>query len=323
MTGRSASVRRRWVSLGVLAVAAALVPAAIAWACNPQAHISLSNTTLSPGQSFDVYGSYFKGNSVIQVSGAGNSASPTSSAGGAFTVTGFKAPTAPGTYTITALRPTGGYAPVSFQVVAPAASDPAPSSSGGETSQQPSTPAQQQSDSGSSFATPGVAKSERQSASRERGSGNDNRSGGSGNGSGGSGTQGTASPQTTAPAAPAQPVFSGSTTAASTAPTFSSQPSTTGATSRGTRGNSSERSTSGGRSTAPSTAAEPSQQTAFSDVWSGYQPGRTASLSAASAGTPDDGPGSAFAWGIGLLAVGLFALVGGLAYTEARRRRLA
>ena len=294
------------------------MPAAIAWACNPQAHISLNGTSFSPGQSITVYGSYFTASTpakpvTVTVRGVGASKDVQTSGGGAFTVSGvFTAPSTPGSYTITASRPTGGFAAVSFQVVAPAQ----PSQPSGSSQQ---APAQQQSQSQApsrSFDEPAVARSEREPArSRERSSG--------GNRSTGNGSQGTTPTQTTAPAAPAQPVFSGSTAPATSTTTFATEPSTTGAAAPArARGDARERSANSGRATTPAAAA-PSQQTAFSDVWSGFQPGRTASLTSAGAGAPDGGPGSALGWGIGLLALGLFGLVGGLAYTEARRRRVA
>ena len=317
MTGSPASVRRRSVSIGVVVVALALLPAAIAWACNPQAHISLNGTSFSPGQSITVYGSYFTTNANVTVSGAGNApVTVKTSAGGAFTVPGFAAPSAPGSYTITASRPTGGFAPVSFQVVAPAQAGP-PASSG--TQSQPSgsvAPAQQQTQAPSrSFETPAVAQSERQATSRERSS-----SGGKNNSS--IRSPRTSPTQTTAPAAQTQPVFSGSTAPTTSASTFATQPSTSAVAAPAAPRSGRERPASRGRTTTPASGA-PSQQTAFSDVWSGFQPGRTASLTSAGAGAPDGGPGSALGWGIGLLAVGLFGLVGGLAYTEARRRRVA
>ncbi|HET8953545.1 MAG TPA: hypothetical protein VFN44_23685 [Solirubrobacteraceae bacterium] len=297
----------------MLVVAAALVPAAIAWACNPQAHISLNGTSFSPGQSITVYGSYFATNANVTVSGAGNApVTVKTSGGGGFTVSGFTAPSTPGSYTITATRPTGGFAPVSFQVVAPAQANPPVTTGTGTQPSGSSAPAEQQAQAPSrSFETPAVAKSEREPATSRERSSNGNRS------------PGSEPTQTTAPAAPAQPVFSGSTAPATSTTTFATQPSTTGAAAPArTRGNARERSAGSGRATTPA-AAGPSQQTAFSDVWSGFQPGRTASLTSAGAGAPDNGPGSQLAWGIGLLALGVFGLVGGLAYTEARRRRVA
>jgi hypothetical protein len=68
-------------------------------------------------------------------------------------------------------------------------------------------------------------------------------------------------------------------------------------------------------------APAPAQQAALSDLFSNYQPGRTASLTSQASGAPAGGAGSGLGFGIGLLAFGLFALVAGLTAAEVRRRR--
>jgi hypothetical protein len=56
-------------------------------------------------------------------------------------------------------------------------------------------------------------------------------------------------------------------------------------------------------------------------VWSGFAPGRTASLTSGADGLDDGGGGSGLAIGIGLLALGLVGVAGGLTAAEMRRRR--
>ena len=295
------------ILLGVLVGALALVPVAVAWACNPQAHLSLDRSTYSPGQGMTVYGSYFPGNSTITVSGPAGSQTVTASSAGAFTVT-MTAPSQEGQgYTVTASRPTGGFAAASFSVAAPVQPQPAAPSSPPQ--EEAPAPAQSQSPPASSpgtavqreVRTPSVNRSQRTTAPAGRGD------------SGGGGSPATG--QT--PAAGTAPVFSGSVAPATGGSFATAAPTTPVAESvaGGSRRDAGRERAGGDRS-----VAAPSQQTALSDVWSTFEPGRTPSLTAAS-GAPSGGTGSQLAWGIGLLGIGVFALVGGLAYTEARRRR--
>jgi hypothetical protein len=103
-----------------------------------------------------------------------------------------------------------------------------------------------------------------------------------------------------------QPAFAGSVAPAPTG-SFGSTPGTaTGTPAAGA-----------GRSSAPS------EQAATGDVWSGFSAGQTPSLTSAADGVPEDGTGSELGWGLGLLALGLLALVAGLTAAEVRRRRTA
>jgi IPT/TIG domain len=131
-------VRRRGAFI-IVAVAAGLIPAAIAWACNPQAHISVNKTTYGPGETITVSGSYFNSSTcgcTVSVGGSSTSAS-----GSAWTAT-LTAPSQPGSYSVVA-EPSGAdrvYArTASFQVVDTSASGPAGSeqSSSGQTFKEP------------------------------------------------------------------------------------------------------------------------------------------------------------------------------------------
>jgi hypothetical protein len=123
----------------IVAVAAALIPAAIAWACNPQAHISVNKTTYGPGETIAVSGSYFNSNTCgCTVSTSGSS---TGADGSAWTTT-LSAPSQPGSYTVVA-QASGADSHItrtaSFQVVDNSASGPAGSeqSSSGQTFKEP------------------------------------------------------------------------------------------------------------------------------------------------------------------------------------------
>ena len=67
--GRTGAGRRRHATFATLLVAAFVVPVAIAYACNPQAHVSLDKTSYQPGSAISVSGSYFTPNSSVSVSG--------------------------------------------------------------------------------------------------------------------------------------------------------------------------------------------------------------------------------------------------------------
>ena len=133
MSGRykwsSAVTARRRRSFVLIAMAAVMVPAAIAWACNPQAHISLNNSTYSPGESISVSGSYFNSSSCgCTVSTSGSS---TSASGSAWSTT-LSAPSQPGSYTVVASSgaPDNVTRTASFQVVDQTASGPVSSNQG-------------------------------------------------------------------------------------------------------------------------------------------------------------------------------------------------
>ena len=287
-TGRAGAAPRRRVTLASLVVAAFIVPVAIAYACNPQAHVSLDKTSYQPGSAITVYGSYFPGNVSITVNGPGGSTSVTTSPGGGFS-TQLTAPTSPGTYTITASRPTGGFAPASFSVVAPPAAASTPAEESAPATAAP--PQQQAAGSEPAFRTPSVARSQAP-ASAERTT-RPTRSGSTA-------TRGEARGQgsgarTTVTSSTGQRVFAGSTAQAAPA----AAPRTS------------------------ATAPAPAEQAALSDLFSDYQPGRTPSLAGTAAGAPAGGAGSGAGLGIGLMAFGLLALVAGLTAAEVRRRRPA
>lgn len=271
-----------------------VAPAAIAWACNPQAHVTLDRTAYSPGQTITAYGSYFPGNANITVTGPSGSVSAKTSSLGAFSVT-FTAPSKSGSYVISATRPTGGAASAGFTVTAPAAKAvPAPVQTEAPSAAAPKAP---------SFDSPGVVRSERQRSTS--GSGGNDGGGSSGqtspaNTGSGSGGGVVVTPSGT-------PVFVGSAPATSSG-TFATAPATVDATSA---------------SKAAKGSSATSDQAATGYVWSGFAPGRTPSLSTAGDMVSESDSGSGLGLGIGLLAFGLVALVAGLTAAEVSRRRAA
>jgi len=136
--------RRRWIGLMALVLtASALIPAALALACNPQAYLSIGQSQYAPGGSVRVSGSFFKNNVNITVSidRTGQSTTVTTSGNGAFQTTFALPAGAPtGGYTVTAIgfEPGGDVTPGlpargSFSVAAAqAAAEPAPSQTGSD-----------------------------------------------------------------------------------------------------------------------------------------------------------------------------------------------
>ena len=131
-------MRRRGAFI-IVAVAAGLIPAAIAWACNPQAHISVNNTTYGPAETITVSGSYFNSDTCGCTVSTGGSA--TGASGSAWTAT-LTAPSQPGSYTVVA-QASGADSHItrtaSYQVVDTSASGPSVSEQGpsGQTFKEP------------------------------------------------------------------------------------------------------------------------------------------------------------------------------------------
>lgn len=284
--------RRGIVAMAALALL--VVPAAIAWACNPQAQLTPNKASYTPGESMNVSGSFYPRGVQIKVAiSDGQSAVATTNQSGAFQVTGLRTPTRPGTYTITTTRADGQFQSglpkvATFTIAAPAARR-APASS-------PAPPAATQQGGQRAFVEPGVTRSPARSVA---GTGSDGGSGGGGQPQGSTG--GVAGGGTIVTGTTGVPVFAGSVAPAQA--TFGSAPATAQGAAKGAA-----------RSTGRAAAAD-------SDVWSGFANGRTPSLTSDAADAPDSGTGSGLGLGIGLLAVGLLALVAGLTAAEVRRRR--
>lgn len=299
MAGRSRErtlgrVGRRRLFVALVVAALAVIPAAIAWACNPQAQLTTNQTSYSPGEPMTVSGSFFPRSTAIRISvESGGSATVTTTSNGAFRVSGLQAPSSPGTYTVTANKADGSFQSglpkvASFAVQAPASAGTGPSGQAGAPAAQGRAPA---------FREPSVNRSRGTAVSRGGGTQRAERpTGGVGGGAG----VVTAGGQTVfaGSAAPAeQGAFVSGGTATAAAPRQ--------AAARGARG----------------AGARQSDRSAASDVWSGFATsGKTPTLTNG-VDNPEGGTGSQLGLGVGLLALGLVALVSGLAAAEARRRR--
>jgi len=328
--------------------AGALIPAALALACNPQAYLTLDKSQYAPGDSVRVTGSFFKGDTNITVSldRSGQSATVRTAANGSFQSTFALPGGAPsGGYTVSAI----GYeangdvinglpARASFSVAAaqstpaastPDASSPSPSGSGASAPQtaqpqtgQPSAPQATRPSqrpaprSTSGFREPRVTSEPNVQPNSAARGGTTRRA------------QSGATPRpasgTTAGADRAsvggRTVFGGSVApvvGATAAPTVAATATPSGAT-RATGGTrAAQRSAATGRQAA--------EQTATDDVWGALGSGRSPSvLPVAGDGVAVSSPrsGSQLTLGVLLLGGGVLALVGGLAASEARRRRV-
>ena len=289
---RLGRVGRRRLFVALVVAALAVIPAAIAWACNPQAQLTTSKTSYSPGESMTVSGSFFPRSTAIRINvESGGSATVTTTSNGAFRVSGLQAPSSPGTYTVTANKADG-----SFQSGLPKVASFAVASPGAAPTGQPGAPAAQ--GRSPAFREPSVVRS-RGTTAVSRGGGTQRAERPTGGVGGGAG----------AVTAGGQTVFAGSAAPAQRGSFVSGGTTTTAAPS--------------GKAAArgKSAAARQSGRSAASDVWSGFSnSGKTPTLTNG-VENPEGGTGSQLGLGIGLLALGLVALASGLAAAEARRRR--
>ena len=344
---KSAHGRSGWLGLAALVlVAGALIPAALALACNPQAYLTLDKTAYGPGDNVRVSGSFFKNDASITVSidRTGQSTTVTTSGNGAFSTTFALPANAPtGGYTVQAIgfeangQITAGLPARGSFSVAAAQAAPQPAPSGGE----PASAPQQSAPAGQPAAPQAAAtrpSTQRPTASKPAGGfrepsvfnePNVQRSGterstsnagspskaGSTTGAGGSGAGETAVNNGRA-------VFGGSVAPSISAPAVSaagtpaSAPASAGAGSARSRG----------ASQSPAVSRQAAEQTAADDVWSAVGSGSSPSvLPFAGDGVAVSSPrsGSQLALGLVLLGGGVLALVGGLAAGEARRRRVS
>lgn len=322
-----------------LALAAgALIPAALALACNPQAYLTLDKSQYAPGDSVRVTGSFFRGDANITVSldRTGQASTVRTSGNGSFQTTFALPAGAPsGGYTVSAI----GYesngdvinglpARASFSVAAaqaapqpspPAAETPAASEPAAQTAQpaagQPSAPQATRpvqprpttsSRDASGFREPGVTSEPNVQTS---------------------GTARSTTRRATRAATPAgadrvtlggRTVFGGSVAPATVAPAIAAPTTRAGGT----------QATGGTRATSRSGASvgrQAAEQTTADDVWGAVGSGREPSvLPVAGDGVAVSSPrtGSQLTLGLLLLGGGVLALVGGLAAGEARRRRV-
>lgn len=352
---RPAHKRRRWLGLtAVVLTASALIPAALALACNPQAYLTVDRSSYAPGDSVNISGSFFKSNVDITVSvdRTGQSATVKTSANGAFKTT-FAMPSsaATGGYSVQAIgyEANGDVTPGlpargSFSV-APAekASANTPSESAQPASQaQASSPAAQDGRPAASQANrpaqqpsskpaAGFSEPPRFDEPEVRSSGTERRTPSSTSSSSESrSTSREAAPSSDRAVANGRAVFGGSVastpSAAAVSPVAPAAAAARGgsASAQAVRPRGSSQA-SRGRSEAPRGSRQASEQTATGDLWGALDSARSPSvLPVANDGmaVTSSGTNSQLALGLVLLGVGGLALAGGLAAAEARRRRV-
>ena len=331
---RPAHDGRRWFGLAALAlVASALIPAALALACNPQAYLTLDKSQYAPGESVRVSGSFFKNNAAVTVSidRTAQSATVTTSGNGAFQATFALPASAPsGGYSVTAIGyepngdvvaglPARGSFSVGPATPAPSADTTAPSSS-----QQAAAPAP-------AAATPQASRPSRAPSSSTPSSGfrapqvvdePDVQKSSSTNRST---TAAGASRSSDRATSNGRAVFSGSV---APVPSISAGTPVAAATTAGaptSRATGAATNRSSTASASRGTSSQVAEQTATDDLWGALSPGRSPSvLPVAGDGVSVSSPrsGSQLALGAMLLGAGMLALIGGLAAGEVRRRRV-
>jgi hypothetical protein len=331
-------------------MAALLVPAAVAWACNPQPRVGTDKLSYKPGDRMNVSGSFFSPRATIRISTepSGPSGTETATQAGTFQRT-FNAPDDPGSYTLLASANGGTAARTTFEVVSPSSTQP-PS---GGTNNPPrySEPRIQSSPAGTTTRSP-AGSDERSSqpinvfvipqpARARTTGGGTTRGGGSSAGGSSGGFQGgeAARTRTTGGGSSAGGSGGGSDGGSGSGGSGGGNSGDGGAASGSERGvildaagrpvfvdslaPADRRAGGAGRTT---TAADgsagqgPSERAATGDLWSGFRSGKAPSLLDAGDGSPDDG-GSGASIGLALLGLGLVGLLSALAVAEVRRRR--
>lgn len=323
--------------LAVLAaISALLVPAAVAWACNPQGDVRPDKLSYAPGEQMTVMGSYFAPNKTITLTrDPGGPADSTKSTSAGTFQTQFEAPSEPGSYTLLA---SDGRAPArtTFRVASPSSTQPPPTTNnpprfefaepviersrpGSPTPAQPqgdprgvpSDPRPQPGGGGSSEPTTVIFQSAPAPGPRTTGGGSvgggaggggfdgggGSAGGGSGGGTGGNG--GATSGENGVIRVPAaRTVFVDSLAPADRRAGGAGRATTTAAD--------------------PAAGRQPSERAATGDLWGGFRSGKAPAL--LPDGSADDGgPGASI--GLALLGLGLVGLLSALAVAEARRRR--
>ena len=305
-----------------LAVAAMLlVPAAIAWACNPQAYLRWSNCPVAPGEAMQVSGAFFKGNAqlTLSVEPGGTVGNVTTSSNGFF-ATSVTAPGTPGSYTLSAVgyESDGSVTPglparLSFEVSAAGQPSQPGSQPGARQPGAPQPGAQPQ--PGAGRPSPGrFAEPEEPKARAFSSPGSGSRGGRQPDANGGGRGEGRTAPAGAGAGGVIEGTSGGGVFADSLAPEDREAALASGGrsgTAEGQRGGS-----QGGPAAAP-------EASAASDVWGGFGSAAAPSLTDGTDLALGRGTGSQLTWGLALLALGLVALVAGLAVAEVRRRRRA
>lgn len=297
-----------------------VVPAAISWACGPNRAIQLSSYEVAPGSSVTLTGGNFYPDIdiTIKVNGEVAGSGHTTSTGNLSAV--FKAPTAPGTYSVhtdgidpdTGQSLAGTGTPQSLVVKAPA---PAPTTGGGGGS-TPST--------GNGAPSPGTTTGSQPGSSGQTGS---NRTSGREPSRSGTRQRSTSGTDRGTSGTRAE----GSVGANTTEGVIRSAGRTAfaGSVPRKDRAAAAKAKAKGKVKAATGSVAEvrPTQGTATSDLWSGFASSKNPSLmpGAGDSGVPTAGTSTGVKAGLALLGIGLVAALGlgGLAVAARRRERAA
>ena len=335
----ASSPRRLAVVLAVLA--AVLVPAAVAWACNPQPEVGTDKFTYRQGEQMTVTGRYFRGNAAISITSdpAGVSGGATSTSAGTFR-TRLAAPSQPGSYTLKARANNGIAARTTFTVAEPS------STGGGGNAPRFSEPTIERSPAGVTIVRREATGVPREATGDSGGSRRDPRPQPARSGSG---EQPTTVVLQSAPAPGARTSGGGSLGGSSGGGSGFDGGGSSGGGSGGDSGAGGAASgtengvlrapasrvfvdslapadrRAGGAGRATTTAADgaagrgPSERAATGDLWGGFRSGKAPSLIAG--GSADDGSGPGASIGLALLGLGLVGLLSALAVAEARRRR--
>lgn len=325
------SPRRLLAALAV--ISALLVPAAVAWACNPQPNLGTDQRSYTPGEAMTVSGSWFRANEPVTIatSPSGPSRDTRATSAGTFQE-GFAAPRDPGSYVVTASHPGGAPARTTFTVTSP-------SSTGGNPRPEFVEPTIERSPAGVTIVRPPVetggpgdsrSDSRPQPARAARGgsaeqpttiflqpqpapartTGGGSVGGGSGGGGGfdGGGSSGGGSGGDTGSGGAASGSENGVIRVPAGRSVFvdSLAPAD-------------RRAGGAGRATTTAAGQGPSERAATGDLWGGFRSGKAPSLIAGGSAEDDSGPGASI--GLALLGLGLVGLLSALAVAEARRRR--
>lgn len=363
LTRRLNVERRRWLGLTVLVLtASALIPAALALACNPQAYLTIDKAQYAPGDSVRVSGSFFKGdrNITLSIDRTGQSATVKTTANGAFQAT-FALPSgaATGGYSVQAIGfepdtgdvtpglPARGSFSVAAAQAAPAQAAPAPSTGGGngQSAPQASQPAAQAgqpaaSQAAQSPASPAAKPAQRPATGQPspgyrepsvinepdvQSSGTPRSTPSRGTATKGSQQRTTsrgAVPRSDTAIANGRPVFGGSVAPAVNASASVPAPATA-ATDRATGAARSSRAAAAGKSASPGVTPGAAEQTAADDVWSAVSSDRSPSvMPIAGDGVAVSSPSAGSQLAVGLLLLGAGVALVGGLAVAATRRRV-
>lgn len=343
-------IRRRRAVI-VLALACVLaVPAAVAFACSPQAYLRLDRSAYVAGGQMQVSGAFFNSRAQLTISSepSATDGAVTASSNGSFT-TQIPVPSTPGSYTISAVgyesdgsvtnglpaRASFDVTPAPTQPTGSASPPPAGTTQPGAQTQPGSQPqpgaTQPTSRPGTARPTPGRFAEPSVPAARPFSSTPTSPRGRSGAGH---------QPATRGHVRAGRPAdavntgsgvieragrgfFAGSVARQARVAAVASPAGRSVAVASPAGRSAAAQGAPGTKGAATPTRSPVADRSAVGDLWSGFGSAKAPSLvpQATDAAPADGGAGSQLTWGVGLLALGLLALASGLGVAEVRRRR--